>query len=101
MRPEDRGRWATALAHGRRRWQQADAAERAVIATELDALYAELGGKRAIAEALDEAYAAKQVTVGPRHCALGALLTSFGAPGAGVPSPVPDEKVSPPRVRSA
>lgn len=95
MRAQDRGRWATALAAGRKRWQQADVAERAVIASELDALYAELGGKRAIAAAFDEAYAPNEVTVGPKHCALGALLADKasdnapdngpdkGSPGAG------------------
>lgn len=85
MRAQDRGRWAAALAAARRRWLNADVAERAIIATELDALYAELGGKRAIASALDEAYATEPApTVGPRHCALGALLASFEHPGRGV-----------------
>lgn len=84
MRPEDRGRWAAALAAGRRRWLHADVAERAVIASELDELFAELGGK------LDQAHAAgaePEVAVGPKHCALvalkAALPDAFKPPGAG------------------
>lgn len=102
MRAQDRGRWAAALAAARRRWLHADAAGRVVITTELDALYAALGGKRAIAEALDEAYATcNEGRVGPKHSALGALLASYGSPGAGVTSRLPNIKVSPPRVRPA
>lgn len=101
MRAADRSRWATALGHARRRWQTAGAAERTAIATELDALWAELAQDGSEPAVLPGELDALPVTVGPRHAALGALLTSFGSPGAGVTPRATNAKVVPPRVSSA
>lgn len=64
MRAEDRGRWATALAAARKRWKAGE--DRARIAAELDALWAEL---QRGSPANDT-----EPAVGPRFCALPALL---------------------------
>lgn len=68
MRPEDRGRWAAALAAARKRWLTGRPAERVRVQDELDALWAELEGHDATS------------SVGPKHSALGALVH----PGRGV-----------------
>jgi hypothetical protein len=67
MRAQDQGRWAAALAAARKRWNAGEDAGK--ITAELDELWDALGGGAPEA--------------GPRHCALGALLVSFGSPGAG------------------